>query len=763
MLTDSKTVEKKKLSIPVIQKYLFFLILFITPLAIMPFPWDWTERGMSLVILGLSTIVISLEIIKLIWEGKGTFLKSALDGGILAILVSFLLSTIFSKDISSSLWGTDGRLGAGLIVFVSILLLCISARTFIKNVKEIKTALFAFMVGFTIVNLLSIFSFIGVNIWGFIPVYKDLAQIGLPLLRSSKTHLLVNFIMMLISTGFIVDFILNRHGKRTALTIAIVASVLSGINIWIFSINQGIGLIILFVLLLIALWFFGVRRLKVEKVVSKDILITVVGIILFVLIPTILLQIPSLRTIIIPKSINLVAQVSLGSDVSWIIAASVFVASFGRGLLGMGMDTYSVAYNLYKPLNQNLLQYNGVNFYYGGSELFTQFANGGLVWLVAWGFFGFVIFRMLRRDLGKIKIYKEEVNNSWLLVVLDIVILFIFLSSIFVVYSVLVALLLIVMIALRSVLLEVLSKGTEEKFVVKLWTANLKPENETGKTSYNLSIVLSVVVACVGMGALGMWVSKTIASAYLLKAESFSVEQNARYKDITPTIEERQIFINSMTYYYATASKFDGNNPLMNRKTGGMYLELVGISAEKYSKNGGDSTENADLISSVGKWKNYALDYTRKSIDTNAAEYSNWETRAQVYMGLVGMGFKDYASDSLYSLQKAAELNPLNYELYYNQAQVYLVNGDKDSALSALTKVLSINAQHIPSLMLAADINNQKGNTDVYESYLKAAKKILENGGQTNTDVYKQITEKLNATVPASSTTETTNTTETTH
>ncbi|KKQ15122.1 MAG: hypothetical protein US29_C0051G0001, partial [candidate division WS6 bacterium GW2011_GWF1_36_8] len=320
---------------------------------------------------------------------------------------------------------------------------------------------------------------------------------------------------------------------------------------------------------------------------------------------------------------------------------------------------------------------------------------------VAWGFFGFVIFRMLRRDLGKIKIYKEEVNNSWLLVVLDIVILFIFLSSIFVVYSVLVALLLIVMIALRSVLLEVLSKGTEEKFVVKLWTANLKPENETGKTSYNLSIVLSVVVACVGMGALGMWVSKTIASAYLLKAESFSVEQNARYKDITPTIEERQIFINSMTYYYATASKFDGNNPLMNRKTGGMYLELVGISAEKYSKNGGDSTENADLISSVGKWKNYALDYTRKSIDTNAAEYSNWETRAQVYMGLVGMGFKDYASDSLYSLQKAAELNPLNYELYYNQAQVYLVNGDKDSALSALTKVLSINAQHIPSLMLA--------------------------------------------------------------
>jgi tetratricopeptide (TPR) repeat protein len=210
-----------------------------------------------------------------------------------------------------------------------------------------------------------------------------------------------------------------------------------------------------------------------------------------------------------------------------------------------------------------------------------------------------------------------------------------------------------------------------------------------------------------------------------------------------------------MTYYYATASKFDGNNPLMNRKTGAMYLELVGISAEKYSKNGGDPTANASLISDVGKWKNYALDFTRRSIDVDPAIYSNWETRAQVYMGLVGMGFKDYASDSLYSLQKAVELNPLNYDLYYSEAQVYLINGDKDSALSALTKVLSINAQHVPSYMLAADINNQKGNTLVYESYLKEAKKVLEFTSQTNTDVYKQITDKLNEIAAKTTTKET--------
>jgi hypothetical protein len=46
--------------------------------------------------------------------------------------------------------------------------------------------------------------------------------------------------------------------------------------------------------------------------------------------------------------------------------------------------------------------------------------------------------------------------------------------------------------------------------------------------------------------------------------------------------------------------------------------------------------------------------------------------------------------------------------------------------------------------MLAAEINKQKGNMDVYESYLKAAKKIMENNSQTGTDVYQTVVEELN-------------------
>ena len=744
MLRDNKIVEKRKLEIPNIQKYLFFALLLLTPLTIMPFPWDWTERGMALVILVISVVIVALELVKLIWEGKTTFLKSALDGGILAVLASLTLSTIFSKDFNSSVWGMDGRLGAGLISFIAVVLVCLCARTFIKSRKDIIWSLMAFIISFSIVDILSILSFLGVNVWGFLPIYKNLSQVGLPLVRSAKVHLLLNFILILTDLEFIVDYLIDKTKKNTTFTISIISGILAAVNIWFFSINQGIGMLCLFVLVLAFIAFLGIKKLKLSKGINKNIILVLCITFVLVLLPTILLMIPSLRGVILPKSINVVAQVSLGADVSWIIAASVLVSSFGRGLLGMGMDNFSIAYNAYKPLSTSLLQYNNVNFYYSGTEFFTQFTNGGLIWILAWGFLGFVIIKMLIKDFNRVKIYKDDLSSSWYLLAFDTIITFIYLASFVGVYSILIIVLLFVLIALRSVLLEILNRATGERFVIKLWTANLKPENESGNTNFGLNVGLTIIVGLTSLALLIMFGSKTIASLYTLKAEAYYVEENNKYTDTTPTIDQREDFVNNMVHYYSQAAKFDGEDPLINRKTGTMYLELVGIAAEKYSKSS-SSSDNSSLISNVGEWKNYALDYTRKSIDTDKAVYANWEARTQVYMGLVGMGFKDYVSDSLYSLQQAALLNPLNYELYYNEAQIYVINSDKDSALSSLTKVLGINAQHIPSILLAAEINKEKGNTDVYESYLKAAKKILETNSETSSDVYKQVTTELNS------------------
>jgi tetratricopeptide (TPR) repeat protein len=113
-------------------------------------------------------------------------------------------------------------------------------------------------------------------------------------------------------------------------------------------------------------------------------------------------------------------------------------------------------------------------------------------------------------------------------------------------------------------------------------------------------------------------------------------------------------------------------------------------------------------------------------------------------MGLIGLGFSDYTTDAIYALDKAIELKPLNYELYYSKAQIYLINGEKDNSLASLTEEFGINPQHVPSLLLAGEINREKGSIDIYESYLKAAKKVLEAQGQENSETYRSINNQLN-------------------
>ncbi len=755
MLEDSKSGIKNKLTIPLVQKYMFWILIFLLPLTIMPFPWDWTERGMSLLILSFSTVILGLEIIKLVWEGKSSILKSVFDISFFLILLSMLLSTIFSKDINSSIWGIDGRLGNGLIVYISILLVTISSRIFLIERKDIEYSILAFLFGFTINNILSILSFLGVNVWGIIPIFKDLHQSSLPILRSSKIHILLNFLTVIFSIGFVGEYFIQKKNE-TRYILALIFGSIAIFNIWIFSIKQGFNLLLVILFLLIIFTLLVLKKTNFQLNVSKNIFLLFVIAILAILLPAILLHIPAVLNLVVPNNMDLVAQVSLGSDVSWMIAASVFVESFIRGVFGMGVDTYSIAYYLYKPLNINLLAFNQVTFYYAGSELFTQFTNGGLLWLLAWLFLVFSLIKTFVKDIKNIRAYSDH-STIWKLLILNLSILIIYISSFFLTYSVLVLFLLLALVSFREIIKDILKKGTGDRFVLKLWAVNLNTSNQDGKSTNNLNIFLTILFSSITVAILGFWIMKGVSSMYALKAESYFVEQNSKYQgDNYPSIEERETFIASMTHYYSKAVDFDKGNSLYNRRLGLMYLERVGIAAERYSKLEQEEDANTDLIRNVGIWKNNVIDSTRKSIDLSPNVYANWEARARIYMGLVGMGFYDYTPEALFSLEKAIELNPLNFELHYSMAQIYVIKGEKDSALASLTKVLGINPQHIASILLAGDLNKEKGNMDVYESYLKAAKKILETQGNTNLDVYNEVTKQLNSiTNTEESTTET--------
>lgn len=746
MLQESTTAPRERMTLSSVQKILFKGLFLLLPLAIFPFPWDWTERSMSLLILAVSSIILGLEIIKLFWEGNLSILKSVTDIGFFLILLSFLLSTIFSVDVNTSLWGIDGRLGNGLIVFIAILLVTIVSRSFVRNEKDVRSLILFFLIGFLVNNLLSLLSFLSVNIWGIIPVYRNLHQAGLPLLRSGGIHVFVNFISLILSIGFIGEYLIDGRGKLEYI-LSLVFALFSIINIWIYSINLGLGVVLSFIVILSLLLVIVLRFLKLDKETFKQILLFSLIFVFLVAIPAIFLQIPRVREALIPETLEMVSELTLGLDLSWVISGAVIVNSLGSGILGFGLGTYSVSYHMFKPLDAGLLSLGDSPFHVAANEVLTRVASGGLLWFSVWLFVGFLLIRAFVNDLKIVNSVSDKASG-WRFLIIDVAILTVFIGSFILPYTVLLIFLLLTLISIRAIIKEYLTRSVQDRFVLKFWAVNMDAATKgNNKSLFNFNIFLTVIVAGVALTAFGFSVSKVIASLHTLRAEAYLVQENQKYiQDTTleATLEERETFILTMDQYYSQALNLDRNNPLYNRKKTLVLIEQLGIIVEAFSQIDEEDTEQRDqYLSAVMVLKGNLIDFARKATEVSPSIYANWVTRSTVYTGLVGIGFNEHMTDAINSLERAINLNPLNYQLYYSLAQVYIVQEDQESALQLLSRVLEINPRHIPSILLVADLNKELGNIEVYAAYLQAAQQILEQEEATELDIYQEIVKAL--------------------
>jgi len=747
MLEEQKKDTKEKLNISSAQKILLKVLVFLLPLAIFPFPWDWTERAMSLLILSIGTILLGLEIIKLIWEGKLSILKSAMDIGFFLILVSLLLSTVFSVDINTSLWGIDSRLGGGVVVFVVMLLLAIVSRSFIEGEEDVRSLIMFFLLGFFVNNVLSLLSFFGVNIWGLIPVYRNLYQSGLPLLRSSRVHILVNFVSVILCIGFIGEHLIDAKRKREFF-LSLLIGFFSIINVWLYSVSVNLSLTLPLLGVVVLLLFFVLKTLKLDKETSKQIFLFSLICAFLIAIPVIFLQVPRVRESLFPEDFQLMNEITLGFDLSWIITGSVLVRSFFGGIFGIGIGAYSVAYHLFKPLDAGLLSLGDATFHAGVNEVLTKMTTGGLMWFLIWLFVGYLIVKGFISDLKSANIAGDK-GGTWRFLMVDIVVLTIFFSSFLLSYSVLVMFLLLIFVSVRSVIREYLNKSTEDKFLLKFWALNMSSGAEGNSSLQNFNIFLTVIVAIATLVLFGVWGSKTLASLHILRSESYTVEANKKFvenPDLEPTQEEREEFLNTLDNFYISAYNLDKNNPLYNRKRTLIVLEKVRLLAESFSEVEEEETELRDqYINAIMLVKGEAVDLARESTDYAPAVYANWLTRSTLYTGLVGIGIEEHVTDSLTSLERAINLNPLNYQLYYSMAQIYIVKGEQENALGALSRVLEINPRHIPSIVLAADLYREAENLEMYAAYLQAAQQILEEEEATELEIYSEIVKALEA------------------
>ncbi|MBU1085464.1 O-antigen ligase family protein [Patescibacteria group bacterium] len=104
-------------------EYSFYALFIIVPLILTPYNYELFEFNKMLTVYFITVIITSAWIIKMIINQKIIFQKTPFTIPLIIFLISQTLSTLFSIDPHTSLWGYYSRFHGGLISTISYLLL----------------------------------------------------------------------------------------------------------------------------------------------------------------------------------------------------------------------------------------------------------------------------------------------------------------------------------------------------------------------------------------------------------------------------------------------------------------------------------------------------------------------------------------------------------------------------------------------------------------------------------------------------------------
>jgi tetratricopeptide (TPR) repeat protein len=223
-----------------------------------------------------------------------------------------------------------------------------------------------------------------------------------------------------------------------------------------------------------------------------------------------------------------------------------------------------------------------------------------------------------------------------------------------------------------------------------------------------------------------------------LRAESYIAKEQNKLEDREPTSEEQEEITNNLYRWYKKALKYDKSNPLVNRKVSIVAVDNLNILMQKY-----EDTEDEAILNDAVKLRSEAFEYSRAAINLSPSLYSSYNNRALVYLGIINLGYTEYIRDAISVINEAIEMNPLDYQNYYNKAQLYYILQNYEQALNSSTQALGIKGDYIPALILSANVNGTQGKTEIQLSYLEAAKTILEINSLESLDLYADILEQI--------------------
>lgn len=733
-------------------EYSFYALFLLVPLAFTSATSELFEMNKMWLTWGLTIVIAMFWFTKMVLQKKFFIQRTPLDIPIGLFLFSQIISTIFSLDPHTSLWGYYSRFNGGLLSMFSYVFLYYA---FLSNFQTnatamVKRSLLLSLASGLIVALWGLPSHFGfdptclmfrghldVSCWtaDFMPRVRIFSTLGQPDWLAAYLAVLIP-----ISLAYIIS---NWQSKSWKFWTLVSLATLFYIDILYTQARSGFLGIWLSLLFFIAIYLW-LERSK-TKLFSVENLKSPLGIsILGLLLITFIIGMPinQLRGFTLggitshfqkiqtpknqnqPTSTSATSQVNMGGTESGDIRLLVWEGAINtwksNPIFGTGVETFAFAYYKYKPVEQNLT--SEWNFLYNKAH------NEYLNYLATTGLFGlgtyltmivlFLVF-CIKYFASSIKEKLQNNENLTLIVALIAAYVSILVTNFFGFSVVIINIYLFIIPAFIFILTQKIK--TETAPIQTNKAAKIENDSPIWQWTPIFFILISGIFMLFSL--IRFW------QADIAFALGYNLDRALAYQQAYPNLHK--------------AIELRDNEPVFKDE---LSLNDAIVAAELVTQKAQDASTQQQAINVANSLAQEAINTSNEVVSQHPNNPVFWKTRVRLFFTLSQVDSR-YLPRALDAIEKASILAPNDANILYNLGVLYGQNNNIDKGISALEKTISLKPNYKEAHyglglfyhQKALDKNGNVVDSNMQQKAVAQIQYILDHISSTDADAQKSL------------------------
>lgn len=685
-------------------------------------------------------LLVGIAILVMVWgvttiiKKRVTLFKTPIDWAVLAMIVVATLSTIFSVNADTSIWGYHMRMTGGLISYILIIAIYYLIINNINNKFTIKFLLRCIVYSISLLALFTVLKSLGLLDFIFKPIataHPTAAFLMSPLFSPIGNPNSLAY-LFLVGLPLSVFLLINNKGKKfidSLIGIVSAVSIILAISFTSLTTTNDISRVIVWILVLAVIIcgiVFAAKNTKTNSKIGLNIAL------LFVFIIGVLFSFDiNFRTGLnntLTKA-GLEFNFSRYYDIPASTGYQVVTGTYNKYALksiaiGTGLDTYAYMFPQFRPVEQNLQMNWFENYTRSNSQIESMLVGMGVLGTVA--LFGSLAFFIIKFVIKVLK-HKEASKRRSLIAVILVMVIYVF--SFFLVYhSITLLFFFWTILALGFKLFMINYPETSD-----LLEAQFKLINRADPAK-SISLAPYLFTTTIVIGALVLIVSVTT---------NYCAE---RYYSAGLKLASQNEYDKAYDNYYAAAS--------LNPAHDYYHRDIASVALAKLDAILTASTDTSKLTaeekSNQETVANYLLNLITAKVDQaiilNPENHENWQRAAVIYKRLTELSQgKQFGSQTLQAIAQAITRNPTNPDNYLILGYIYQFNSDETlraDAEKAYLKAYDLQPSYALSIIqLGGYLEDKEKYEDALALYSVSKEKIFTTESTINTFLSGRIDE----------------------